>query len=58
MPYKWIRIAEYKMRLQAQIVKNFLEDKNINAVIVNKMDSAYGFGFLEIFVERDSVIRA
>ena len=46
------------MMHRAQIVKDFLEEKNINAVIVDKKDSAYQLGWFEIFVERDDVIIA
>ena len=46
------------MAHRAQIVKDFLEDNNINCVIVDKKDSAYQLGWFEVFVERDDVIRS
>ena len=58
MSSKWVRIATFKMRHRIQIVKDFLEEKQINAVIVDKKDSAYQLGSFELFVERDDVIRA
>ena len=58
MSSKWVKIQDFKMMHRAQIVKDFLEEKNINAVIVDKKDSAYQLGWFEIFVERDDVIIA
>ena len=49
---------DFKVIHRAQIVKDFLEDNNINSVIVDKKDSAYQLGWVEVFVERDDVIRA
>jgi hypothetical protein len=43
---------------QAELVKQMLTDHNIVAFLVNKQDSAYKFGEIEVFVGRDDVIRA
>lgn len=42
----------------AELVRQMLTDKNIQSFIVNKQDSAYKFGELELYVHRDHVIRA
>ena len=42
----------------AELVKQMLTDHNIHSFIVNKQDSAYKFGEIELFVHRDHVIRA
>ena len=42
----------------AELVKQMLTDHNIHSFIVNKQDSAYKFGDIEIYVQRDNVIRA
>ena len=42
----------------AELVKQMLSDHNIKSFIVNKQDSVYKFGDIEIFVHRDQVIRA
>ena len=39
------------------MAKDLLEENDINAVIINKQDSNYLFGSLEIYVERDNAIR-
>ena len=42
----------------AELVRQMLTDHNIQSFIVNKQDSAYKFGDIELFVHRDNVIRA
>jgi hypothetical protein len=44
--------------IQAELVKQMLANNNISAFLVNKQDSAYKFGEIEVFVGRDDVIRA
>lgn len=41
----------------AEIGKEVLSENNIDAVIINKKDSNYLFGAIEIYVERDNAIR-
>ena len=43
---------------QAEMVKHMLTDHNIQSFLVNKQDSAYKFGVVELNVNRDDVIRA
>ena len=43
---------------QAELIRQMLTDHNIQAFIVNKQDSAYKFGDIELYVNRDHVIRA
>ena len=43
---------------QAEMVKQMLTDHNIQSFLVNKQDSAYKFGEVELYVNRDDVIRA
>jgi hypothetical protein len=43
---------------QAELVKQMLTDHNIQSFLVNKQDSAYKFGEVELYVNRDDVIRA
>jgi len=44
--------------IRAELVKQMLADHNISAFLVNKQDSAYKFGEIEVYVNRDDVIRA
>ena len=43
---------------RAELIRQMLSDHNIQAFLVNKQDSAYKFGDIELFVHRDHVIRA
>jgi len=43
---------------KAEIVKGVLEEKEINAVIVNKKDRAYQLGVYEVHVSAQHIIRA
>lgn len=46
------------MAYRAEIVKAVLDDIGLSPVIVNKQDSAYQFGFYEVHVAPENVIRA
>lgn len=41
---------------KAEIIKQMLEENNINVVLLNKQDSSYKmFGFVEVYVEERNV---
>ncbi len=47
----WIKIFATRNYAEASIVKGMLEENNIEAVVLNKMDSSYlNFGDIEIHV--------
>ncbi len=58
MASDWVKLKEESLSHRLQIIKDFLEDNEINAVIVDKIDSVYKLGSYQVYVERDSVIRA
>ena len=43
---------------EAELLRQVLSNHQIHAFIVNKQDSAYKFGEIELFVHRDDVMRA
>jgi hypothetical protein len=43
---------------QAELIRQMLMNSNIQAFIINKQDSAYKFGDIELYVHRDDIIRA
>lgn len=43
---------------EAEIVREFLGDNSIASFLLNKMDSAYQFGDIEVLVAGDDVMRA
>ena len=42
----------------AELIRQMLEDHDIPSFIINKQDSVYKFGEIELYVNRDPVIRA
>jgi hypothetical protein len=43
---------------EAELIRQMLSDHDIEVFIVNKQDSIYKFGDIELYVNRDHVIRA
>jgi hypothetical protein len=58
MEKNWVCIYSTTFTYQAEIIKDLLDTNDIDAVIINKQDSTYLFGTLEIYVERDNTIRS
>jgi len=47
----WINIFTSSNPIEVEIVKQMLEENNINAVVLNKQDSSYNmFGTIDLFV--------
>ena len=42
---------------QVEMARQMLADHNIKSFLINKQDSAYKFGAVELYVNRDDVIR-
>jgi hypothetical protein len=58
MGKEWVRIFEASDELLIEIAQQILEDKEIESAIINKKDSVYKIGEIEVYVHRDNVIRA
>ena len=55
----WVQVYSTDKMFQAEILKQVLSDHEIEAVIINKMDSSYkAFGEIEVYVKNDHVIKA
>ncbi len=54
----WRSVYKDNREHRATIVRDVLMDRDIDAVLVNKKDSPYGFGYLEVQVPADQVILA
>ena len=51
MKKNWINIFSSANPIEVEIVKQMLEENNINAVVLNKQDSSYNmFGTIDLFV--------
>ena len=58
MDKNWKLVYSTGQLYQAEMVKDILEDNDIEAVIMNKQDSFYLFGEIDIYARPDDVIRA
>ncbi len=58
MDKNWIKIYSTGVSYKAELLKGLLLENEIEAVIINKKDSAYLFGELELYVQLDDVIKA
>lgn len=55
---KWEVVYKTDNGQRAEIVKSILEEKGFQPIIINKKDSAYLFGVLEVQVNQEEVLRA
>ncbi|QQS98295.1 DUF2007 domain-containing protein [Sphingobacterium spiritivorum] len=48
----------YTNAIQSEIVKQMLLENEVNAVVLNKQDSSYLFGKIELYVNANDVEKA
>lgn len=58
MDDNWNMIFSSSFDPKVELLKALLRDEGIESVIVNKKDSAYLFGELELYVQSDHAVRA
>ncbi len=58
MEKNWVCIYNTSTLYIAEMAKDLLHEEEIDAVIINKKDSNYQFGLMEIYVERDNAVKA
>lgn len=58
MQHDWVCIYITNNDYRANLAKEMLEEHDIEAIVMNKRDSSYGFGDIELYVRTDVVIRA
>lgn len=55
----WVKVFGSNQIIEAEMVKNLLDDNEIHAVIINKIDSSYlTFGQAEVYCQPNDVIVA
>lgn len=55
----WVKVFEDSMQIRAEIVKGVLVENEIQAVLLNKKDTAYQmFGSYQVLVKREDAIQA
>ena len=58
MDKNWVKIFSTGVTYKAEHLKGLLLENDIEAVIINKKDSAYLFGELELYVYADEAVKA
>ena len=58
MPDDWIRVYSSNKVHIIEILKQVLSDGGIKAMTIDKRDSAYLFGDIELYVKNDDVMKA
>jgi hypothetical protein len=54
----WEKILETSNELRIEIARQILEENDIEAIVLNKKDSSYQIGDIEIYVNRDDILKA
>jgi hypothetical protein len=58
MQKDWIMVYSSRDEYKVEIIKALLEENDIESVIMNKKDSSYLFGDIELYVSNTEVIKA
>lgn len=58
MEKDWVSIYSTNQNFIAELAKGILIENDIEHVVLDKQDSFYHFGEIEIYVHRDNAIRA
>lgn len=58
MEDSWTKIYSTTKPYMGEIVKDVLQEQGINAVVINKQDSSYLFGEIEVYVLKSDALRA
>jgi len=58
MDERWEVIFRCTAAYKAEILKAILEENEIPSIVINKKDSSYLFGEIEVYVTQDNVLIA
>lgn len=50
MEKHWVKLFSTTSPVEAELTKQMLEENGVSAVIINKQDSSYRFGQVELYV--------
>jgi len=54
----WVCVYTFNREYQSRLALEMLSDNDIEAALMNKMDSLYQIGEIELYVHPEQVIRA
>jgi hypothetical protein len=58
MEKDWVLAYTTNKVYQAELLKELLGDHDIDSFIINKQDSSYKFGSIEVYVRRNNILKA
>lgn len=58
MNSSWVKIYTSHQFIKSEIVRQVLIDNEVEAVLLNKQDSAYKFGEVEIYIHQSNFDKA
>jgi len=58
MEGSWLPVYSSSLLYEAEMISSLLADNDIECVIMNKQDSAYLFGEIDVYVPTDQVFNA
>lgn len=58
MDSNWVKVYSTNTEYKAEIMKALLEEEDIQAILINKKDSSYHFGEIELYVHHEHIIKA
>ena len=59
MEANWVLIYSSTIVVDVEMKRMYLEENDINSIIINKQDSVYNtFGEIELYVNRDHILKA
>lgn len=58
MEKDWVIVYTTNKLFQAELFREVLRDHNIESFIINKQDSSYKFGSIEVYARRNHVLKA
>ena len=54
----WVLAYSFKLLYKAEMMQIILKDENIESVIINKQDSSYFIGDIELYVNPTDLLKA
>ncbi|HPI31185.1 MAG TPA: DUF2007 domain-containing protein [Bacteroidales bacterium] len=58
MEKDWVLVFETNKDIEAEMVRGMLEENDISVFVINKKDSAYLFGNIELYVLPENLLEA
>lgn len=58
MDNSWVKIYSSNQFIKSEIVRQVLVDHEMNPVLMNKQDTAYKFGEVEVYIHQDNFDKA